>query len=92
MDKNSIKVIVAFSFEVVLMKRGYRFHRSILSKLERDHHTKILDCLIRPQFIKTVLKETLGNNYEKLITDLEIELGELTMENEIKDFLLTLRK
>jgi hypothetical protein len=92
-DNKSTITMITLSFEVVLMKRGYQLYRSVLSKLEQDYGIRVFDCTVQPNYIKTVLKEVLGKNYENLIDDLEDELGVLSVENEaVRDFLLTLRK
>jgi hypothetical protein len=91
MEDNNLKALVAISIEVVLMRTSGPQYFSVLARLERDHNCKITDCFEHPEYLKDVLKDVYENSYGKILDDLENELGEMTAEKEIQDFLNVLR-
>ncbi|MBI5377643.1 MAG: hypothetical protein HZA82_03370 [Thaumarchaeota archaeon] len=91
MQDNNLKALVAISIEVVLMRANGPQYFSVLARLERDYNCKITDCFEHPEYLKNVLKDVYENSYGKILDDLENELGEITSEKEIRDFLNVLR-
>ncbi len=91
MRDNNLKALVAISIEVVLMRTNGPQYFSVLAGLERDYECKIADCFEHPEYLKNVLKNVYGESYSKILDDLEAELGEITSEKEIQDFLSVLR-
>jgi hypothetical protein len=91
MHDNNFKALVAISIEVVLMRTSGPQYFSVLARLERDYECKIADCFEHPEYLKNVLKNVYGDSYGKILDDLESDLGEITSEKEIKDFLNVLR-
>ncbi|HEY8109353.1 MAG TPA: hypothetical protein VIG05_00605 [Candidatus Nitrosotenuis sp.] len=92
MQNNNLKALVAISIEVVLMRTNGPQYFLALSRLERDYECKIADCFEHPEYLKNVLKDVYENSYDRILDDLESELGEITSEKEIKDFLSALRE
>ena len=92
MQNNNFKALVAISIEVVLMRTNGPQYFLALSRLERDYECKIADCFEHPEYLKNVLKDVYENSYDRILDDLESELGEITSEKEIKDFLSVLRE
>lgn len=92
MQNNNLKALVAISIEVVLMRINGPQYFLALSRLERDYECKIADCFEHPEYLKNVLKDVYENSYDRILDDLESELGEITSEKEIKDFLSALRE
>lgn len=91
MKNNDFKALVAISIEVVLMRTNGPQYFLILARLERDYECKITDCFEHPEYLKNVLRDVYGNSYNKILDDLEIELGEIVTEKEIQAFLNVLR-
>lgn len=91
MQDNNLKALVAISIEVVLMRTNGPQYFLVLARLERDYKCKITDCFEHPEYLKNVLKDVYGDSYSKILEDLETELGEITSQNEIQDFLNVLR-
>ncbi len=92
MQNNNLKALVAISVEVVLMRMSGPQYFLALSRLERDYECKIADCFDHPEYLKNVLKDVYGNSYDRILGDLEAEMGEIVSEKEIKDFLNALRE
>ncbi len=92
MQNNNLKELVAISIEMVLMRTNGPQYFLTISRLERDYNCKIADCFEHPQYLKNVLKDVYENSYDKILGDLEMELGEIVSEKEIQDFLDALRK
>lgn len=92
MQNNNLKALVAISIEVVLMRTNGPQYFLALSRLERDYDCKIADCFDHPEYLKNVLKDVYENSYDRILDDLEAEMGEIVSEKEIKDFLNALRE
>lgn len=92
MQDNNLKTLVAISIEVVLMRIDGPQYFSVLARLERDYECKIIDCFEHSEYLKNVLKDVYENSYDKVLDDLETELGEIISEKEIQDFLNILKK
>lgn len=92
MQDNDLKTLVAISVEVVLMRIDGPQYFLVPTKLERDYDCKIIDCFEHPEYLKNVLKDVYENSYDKVLEDLETELGEIISEKEIQDFLNILKK
>lgn len=87
MADNNYKAMVTFSVEVVLMRRGGPQYHLVLARLERDYNCKIFDCFERPEYLKSVLKDVYGKEYQDIIESISAELGEVVSEKEIAAFL-----
>lgn len=87
MADNNYKAMVTFSVEVVLMRRGGPQYHLVLARLERDYNCKIFDCFERPEYLKSVLKDVYGKEYQDIIESISVELGEVVSEKEIAAFL-----
>lgn len=77
--------------EVVLMRRGNANYNLVLARLDSLYGCKIADCYDNPEYLKTVLKEVYKENYDSIIRDIRLELGDLDTE-EISDFINLLLK
>jgi hypothetical protein len=89
---NSNKSMVVLSVEVVLMRKGGPQYHLVLARLERDYGCKIYDCFEHPDYLKAVLKDVYGSDYNVIVDNLEAELGELVSEKEVARFLEVLRQ
>jgi hypothetical protein len=74
------------SIEVVLMRRGDVNYNLVIAKLRSLYDCKIFDCYDHPEYLKTVLREVYKENYNSIITEIRLELGDLDTE-EIGDFI-----
>ena len=77
--------------EVVLMRRGNANYNLLLDRLDSLYGCKIAGCYDNPEYLKTVLKEVHKENYDSIIRDIRLELGDLDTE-EISDFINLLLK
>ena len=89
LDEHEIKLISCI--EVVLMRRGNVNYNLVLAKLDSLYDCKIRDCYDKPEYLKTVLKEVYREDYDSIIKEIRLELGELDTE-EIGDFMNILLK
>lgn len=92
MQNNNLKALVAISIEVVLMRTSGPQYFLALSRLERDYECKIADCFDHPEYLKNVLRDVYEDSYDRILDDLEAEMGEIISEKEIRDFLNALRE
>jgi len=73
------------------MRRGNVNYNLVLAKLDSLYDCKIRDCYDKPEYLKTVLKEVYREDYDSIIKEIRLELGELDTE-EIGDFMNLLLK
>jgi hypothetical protein len=88
MDYNLDEHILALisCIEVVLMRKGNVNYNLVLAKLHALYSCKIMDCYDHPEYLKTVLKEVYKEDYDSIIKEIRLELGDLDTE-EIGDFI-----
>ena len=84
---DSARVTMTLSVEVVLMKRGGDKYYHMLTKLRSSYNCEIADCYDKPQYLKNILKDVYGNDYEAIIKEIKQELGESIKDKEIVAFL-----
>jgi hypothetical protein len=77
--------------EVVLMRRGNVNYNLVLAKLNSLYDCTIRDCYEHPEYLKTILREVYKEDYNSVIYEIRVELGDLVVE-EISDFLNILLK
>lgn len=92
MSDNNYKAMVAISVEVVLMRKGGPQYQLVLARLERDHDAKIFDCFEHPEYLRDVLIDVYGKEYEDVVSRIESELGEVLSADEIVRFLDVLKR
>jgi AraC-like DNA-binding protein len=68
------------------MRRGNVHYNLVLAKLDSLYGCKIRDCYDNPEYLKTVLKQVYKKNYNSVINEIRLELGDLGVE-EINDFI-----
>jgi hypothetical protein len=90
-DQNSNKSLVVLSVEVVLMRKGGPQYHLVLARLERDYGCKIFDCFEHPDYLKAVLQDVYGPDYQTIVDSLVDELGEIASEQDVTGFLKGLR-
>ncbi|MFN3654803.1 MAG: hypothetical protein ACK4TO_05700 [Candidatus Nitrosotenuis sp.] len=91
-DPNPHKPVVAISVEIVLMRKGGPQYQLVLARLEKYYDCKIFDCFEHPDYLKSVLREVYGDEYEKIVEQIEWELGENASEPDVRKFLDILRQ
>ncbi|HWP78359.1 MAG: hypothetical protein AB1299_02755 [Thermoproteota archaeon] len=91
-DHNPHKPVVAISVEIVLMRKGGPQYQLVLARLEKYYDCKIFDCFEHPDYLKYVLREVYGDEYEKIIEQIEWELGESVSDPDVKKFLDVLKQ
>lgn len=68
------------------MRRGNVNYNLVLAKLGSFYDCKIRDCYDHPEYLKTVLREVYKEDYNSIINEIRLELGDLVVE-EINDFI-----
>lgn len=91
-EPNSYKPVVAISVEIVLMRKGGPQYQLVLARLEKYYNCKIFDCFEHPDYLKMVLREVYGDEYKKIIEQIEWELGETATEPKVIEFLNILKQ
>ena len=86
-DKN--RTALALAIDVALMRRGGDRYYHFVFNLRNSYDCEIIDCYDKPQYLKNVLKEVYGNEYDSIVEDIKLELGDSVGE-EIAAFLAIL--
>ena len=85
------RTALAFAIEVALMRRGGDRYYHFVFKLRNSYNCEIIDCYDKPQYLKNVLKEIYKNEYDSIVKDIKLELGD-SIEEGIRSFLAILEK
>lgn len=72
--------------ELVLMPISNTKYHLTVAKL-RSYDTTISESYDHAEYLKIVLKEVYENDYDQIITDIKICLGDLAQEDDIAKFL-----
>lgn len=89
-DQN--RTALALAIEVVLMRKGGDQYYHFVFKLRNLYKCEIIDCYDKPQYLKSVLKEVYGNEYNSIVEDIKLELDDSAKEEGIAAFLSVLEK
>ncbi|MEX0657028.1 MAG: hypothetical protein WD154_05740 [Nitrosopumilaceae archaeon] len=84
---DSNRITMALCIEVVLMRRSGEAYYHVLSKLRSLYDCEIGDCYDKPQYLKNVLKDVYGNDYESIVKEIKLELGDSINNKGIAAFL-----
>ena len=88
-DKN--RTALALAIDVALMRRGGDRYYHFVFKLRNSYNCEIIDCYDKPQYLKNVLKEVYGNEYDSIVKDIKLELDD-SIEEGIRAFLAILEQ
>jgi hypothetical protein len=78
------KIAFVTCIEVVLMKRGDVNHKLVLAKLSARYYCGIEKCLEHPGYLKEVMKEVYGDEYNSVLDAISLEVGKLEDIDEFK--------
>ena len=84
MEPNALAMISCI--EVVLMRRGNVNYNLVLAKLNSLYDCTIRDCYDHPEYLKAILVEVYKGDYNSVVKEIRLELGDLNTE-EIGDFI-----
>jgi len=88
-DKN--RTALALAIDVALMRKGGDRYYHFVFKLRNSYNCEIIDCYDKPQYLKNVLKEVYENEYDSIVKDIKLELGD-SIEEGIRAFLAILEQ
>lgn len=86
------KNLIFLAVERALLEMGNIELKMVESKLRNDYQIKMNDCLENPTCLKEVLQELFGNAYADILKSIENSFENLTLDREMTDFILVLRK
>ncbi|HZS73259.1 MAG TPA: hypothetical protein VFA69_02035 [Candidatus Nitrosotalea sp.] len=78
------KIAFATCIEIVLMRRGNTNYNSVLAKLQSHYKAWIFECVDRPEYLKTVLKEVYVNDYYTIVEEIREESDRLEDIDKLK--------
>src|SRR5437588_666446 len=75
------------SIEVVLMSMSNTKYHLVTAK-RNAYNTAMRDSYKNPEYLKIVLKEVYQNDYDYIISEIKLQLGDdLVQENDIAEFI-----
>ncbi|MDE1726884.1 MAG: hypothetical protein KGH89_06420 [Thaumarchaeota archaeon] len=81
------KIALISCIEVVLMRRRNTDYNLVVAKLNAHYDVTITDCYEHPEYLKTVLKEVYKEDYNSIIDEIKLHLGDdLIAEKDMADF------
>jgi len=72
--------------EMVLMRRKNTKYNLLVAKLSSHYDCTIRDCYQHPEYLRAVLKEVYSDDYNSIIDDIKLHLGDLANELDIANF------
>lgn len=77
---------IAFTscIEVALMRSGNTYHHAVLAKLEAYYNCRGLQLLENIEYLRDVLKEVYGKQYDSILDDIRSETDQLEDLEEFK--------
>lgn len=72
--------------ELVLMRRGNADYNLVVAKLGAHYSCTLRDCYRHPDYLRTVLREVYGKDYQSIMDEIKSHLDELATVDEIGDF------
>lgn len=78
------KIAFMTCVEVVLMRRGNANYHLVMAKLDSIYNCGIIHCYEHPEYLRTVLKEVYKKDYDSILDDIKLELGQLTDIEKLK--------
>ena len=85
------RTALALAIDVALMRKGGDRYYHFVFKLRNLYNCEIIDCYDKPQYLKNVLKEVYENEYDSIVKDIKLELGD-SIEEGIRAFLAILEQ
>jgi hypothetical protein len=81
------KIALISCIEIVLMSRGNTKYNLVVAKLYSLYNCAVRECYEHQEYLKTVLKEVYKEDYNSIIDEIELQLGDLIEEKDIANFL-----
>ena len=84
--KEEHKIALISCIEIVLMSMGNTKYHLVIAKLHA-YNAAMRDSCKNPEYLKIVLKEVYQNDYDYIISEIKLHLGdELVKEKDMSDF------
>lgn len=80
------KMALVSCIELVLMKRQNTKYNLIVARLNALYDSGIDDCYDHPEYLRPILKEVCGDDYNSIIDEIKLHMDELVHEKDIADF------
>ena len=81
------KALVAVAIEKTLLDIKLSLYDEVISSLYKKYHCHIPDCYEHPDYLKSVLKYTCEESYNKVVNQIEKKLRDETYNSRIETFL-----
>ena len=72
--------------EMVLMRKENTKYNLLVAKLSSRYDCTVRDCYQHPEYLRAVLKEVYNDDYNPIIDDIKLHLGDLSNEKDITTF------
>jgi hypothetical protein len=86
------QVKVALAIEKALLGIGAPAYEMVVQKLYEDYRCRIFDCYDKPEYLSRIIKDMFGDNYRPIAESIRDNLGDISEQNVIKDFLSVISK
>ncbi len=81
------KTLVGLAIEHSLLQVGRPVFDDVVDRLYKKYHLSIPDCYEHPQYLSTILKETLGGSYTEIAKSITKFLSEFRYDRAIDQFI-----
>lgn len=83
---------VALAIEKALLGIGAPAYERVVQKLYEDYRCRIFDCYDKPEYLSRIIKEMFGDNYKPIAELIRANLGDISEQNVIRNFLSVISK
>ncbi len=73
------------------MKRGNTYYHLVVARLNSHYNCTISDCYEHPEYLRNVLKDVYKGDYNSIIEEIKLTLGELAKVKTIADFITIMK-
>jgi len=80
------KLALVSCLEVVLMSMGNTKYNLLVTKLDSLYDCTVRDCYEHPEYLKPALKEVYTEDYNSIIEQIKVHLGDLSNEDDLANF------
>ena len=90
--EHDAKVLVSLALEETLLEIGKTLFNEITERLQKEYNCKLSDCFEYPEYLKIILKDYFGDEYDEIFDLIKEKLVEFEYRKPIQEFLTAMRK
>ncbi len=86
------KTIVGSAIKQALLEIGKLSHDKVVEDLYREYQCNLADCFEHPKYLNKILKDIFGMAHTVVVEKIKEQLGEISYQKPIEQFLVVISK